>query len=248
MPFDGAGAEEQAGADLGIREALAGELGDLSLLGGQVVAENWGLSELVEPATRCGRPDLAVDAVNRLRTKAQGTRTHWACGIASRARALLAEDGDADRWFRTAIDHLARTRVRAELARTHLLYGEWLRRESRRVDARAELNRARELFTSMGMQAFAERSGSELLATGEKVRRRIAETRDDLTPQERHIAELAREGLSNQGIGARLFLSPRTVEWHLRHVYAKLGIRSRRELESALQVLGSRGSEVATSD
>ena len=169
----------------------------------EVVGENWGLTELVEPATRCGRTDLATDALERLTTKAQATRTDWALGIEARARALLGEGTDAERWFRTAIEHLGRSRVRAELARTHLLYGEWLRRESRRVDARAELNVAHELFTTMGMQAFADRAGGELLATGEKVRRRIAETRDDLTAQERQIALLARDGMSNVEIGAR---------------------------------------------
>ena len=213
----------------------------------EVVAENWGLSELVEPATRCGRTDLATDALERLAAKAQATRTDWALGIEARARALLGEGADAERWFRKAIDHLGRTRVRAELARTHLLYGEWLRRESRRLDARAELNVAHELFTSMGMEAFAERAGSELLATGEKVRRRIAETRDDLTPQERQVAQLARDGLSNAEIGARLFLSPRTIEWHLRHVFSKLGIRSRRQLGSALAGLGPRAPRRLTS-
>jgi DNA-binding NarL/FixJ family response regulator len=205
----------------------------------EVVAENWGLSELIEPATRCGRIDLATDALKRLAAKAQAARTDWALGIEARARALLSEGADAERWFHAAVDHLGRTRVRAELARTHLLYGEWLRRESRRVDARAELNVAHELFTSMGMQAFAERAGSELLATGEKVRRRIAEARDDLTPQERQVAQLARDGLSNSEIGARLFLSPRTIEWHLRHVFSKLGVRSRRQLGTALQASDS---------
>jgi DNA-binding NarL/FixJ family response regulator len=121
-----------------------------------------------------------------------------------------------------------------DLARAHLLYGEWLRRENRRVDARTELRAAHSQFTAMGMQAFAERARSELQATGEQVRKRSDETRDDLTAQERQIARLARDGLSNPEIGARLFLSPRTVEWHLRHVFSKLGIRSRRQLASAL--------------
>jgi DNA-binding CsgD family transcriptional regulator len=200
----------------------------------EIVAENWGLSELVEAATRCGSTDVATDATNRLATKAQATQADWALGVEARSRALLAEDAGAEGGFREAIEHLARTRVRAELARTHLLYGEWLRREGRRLDARTELNVAHGLFTSMGMEAFADRAGSELLATGEKARRRISTTRDDLTPHERQIAELARDGLSNADIAARLFLSRRTVEWHLRHVFAKLGIRSRRELERAL--------------
>jgi DNA-binding CsgD family transcriptional regulator len=124
--------------------------------------------------------------------------------------------------------------VQAELARTHLLYGEWLRRMNRRVDARAQLHIAYDNFSSTGMQAFAERASREMSATGETVRKRTVETRDDLTPQERQIAELARDGLSNPEIGARLFLSRRTVEWHLRHVFVKLGIQSRRELSSAL--------------
>jgi DNA-binding CsgD family transcriptional regulator len=199
----------------------------------EVVAENWGLSELVEPATRCGRTDLAADALERLSAKAQAARTDWALGVEARAQALLAESADAERWFGTAIAHLGRTRLLAELARTRLLYGEWLRREGRRIDARAELNIAQELFVSMGMEAFAERARGELGATGEKLRRRIAEARDDLTPQEHQIAELARDGLSNPEIAARLFLSPRTIEWHLRHVFSKLGIRSRRQLGSA---------------
>ena len=200
----------------------------------EVVAENWGLSELVEAATRCGRADLATDALNRLAIKAGATGTHWARGIEARARALLADGAEADRWFRTAIDHLRRTRVQAELARTQLLYGEWLRRDGRRLDARGELNTAHEMFVSMGMDAFAGRAANELAATGEKRRQRISEPRDVLTAQERQIAELARDGLSNAQIGARLFLSPRTVEWHLRHVYSKLEIRTRRELRHTL--------------
>ena len=172
---------------------------------------------------RHGRGEPAGD-------QGSGAATDWARGIEARARALLADGADADGWFRTAIDHLHRTRVRAELARTHLLYGEWLRRKGRRLDARAQLNVAHEMFTSMGMEAFAQRAVNELAATGERRRRRIAETSDDLTAQERQIATLARDGLSNPQIGARLFLSPRTVEWHLRHVYSKLGIQTRREL------------------
>jgi len=200
----------------------------------EVVAENWGLSELIEPATRTGRTDLAAEALKRLARKAHATGTDWALGIDARSRALLSEDDRAEDFFQKAIDHLSRTGVRAELSRTHLLYGEWLRRMNRRVDARAELRIAYDSFASMGMAAFAERAERELSATGDTVRKRTVETRDDLTAQERQIAELARDGLSNPEIGARLFLSRRTVEWHLRHVFAKLEIQSRRELSSAL--------------
>ena len=202
----------------------------------EVVAENWGLSELIEPATRTGRTELATDAMNRLARKARAAGTGWALGIEARSRALLSEGDRAEGLFREAIGHLGRTRVRAELARTHLLYGEWLRREGRRVDARAQLRAALDQFTSFGMEAFAERARMELLATGERARKRTVETRDDLTAQERQIARLACDGLSNPEIGARLFLSPRTVEWHLRRVFGKLGIRSRHQLANALAV------------
>jgi DNA-binding CsgD family transcriptional regulator len=200
----------------------------------EVVAENWGLSELIEPAVRTGKTDLAVEAEKRLAAKANAAGTDWALGIDARSRALLCEDEDADVPFLEAIERLTRTGVRAELARTHLLYGERLRRMNRRVDARTQLRIAADSFASMGMEAFSERARRELLATGETVRKRTADTRDELTPQERQIAELARDGLSNPEIGARLFLSRRTVEWHLRHVFAKLGINSRRELAGAL--------------
>ena len=199
----------------------------------EVVAENWGLSELVEPATRTGRTDLATDALDRLARKAQATGSDWALGIEARSRALLSEGPTAEDPFRKAIEHLSRTRVRAELARTHLLYGEWLRRANRRIDARHELNVAYELFSAMGMESFAERTRRELLATGATVHRRNVETRDDLTPQEAQIARLARDGLSNPEIGAQLFISVRTVEWHLRKVFNKLGISSRRQLRVA---------------
>jgi DNA-binding NarL/FixJ family response regulator len=155
-------------------------------------------------------------------------------GIEARSRALLSEGAAADDLYREAIERLARTQLRPELARAHLLYGEWLRRENRRVDSRAQLRAAHEQFTSIGMEAFAERARNELLATGERVRKRTVETRDDLTAQERQIALLARHGLSNPEIGARLFLSHRTIESHLRKVFMKLGIRSRRELANAL--------------
>jgi DNA-binding CsgD family transcriptional regulator len=194
----------------------------------------WALSELVEAAVRTEDAARARGALERLAEATRAAETDWGLGIAARARALLSGDETAERLYREAIERLGRTRLRPELARAHLLYGEWLRRRNRRVDARAQLRAAHDQLASIGMEAFAERARNELLATGEKVRKRAVETREDLTAQERQIAHLAREGLSNPEIGARLFLSPRTVEWHLRKVFAKLGVRSRRELANAL--------------
>ncbi len=194
----------------------------------------WALPELVEAAVRCGQAGLARDALERLAATTQPAGTDGALGIEARSRALLSEGAAADESYREAIDRLGRARLRPELARAHLVYGEWLRRERRRVDAREQLSAAHEQCTSIGMEAFADRARGDLLATGASVRKRTVETRDELTAQEAQIAHLARDGLSNPEIGARLFLSPRTVEWHLRKVFAKLGVRSRRELANAL--------------
>ena len=196
----------------------------------------WALPELVEAAARGGDIGIAADALERLAALTQLCGTDFALGIEARCRALLSTGDTAERLYQEAIDRLGRTRLRPELARAHLLYGEWLRREGRRVDARDQLGAALDQFVSIGMEAFAERARRELLATGERARKRSVETRDDLTAQERQIARLACDGLSNPEIGARLFLSPRTVEWHLRKVFGKLGIRSRHELADALTV------------
>jgi DNA-binding CsgD family transcriptional regulator len=194
----------------------------------------YALPDLVEAAAREGHAELAREALERLAEMTQPCGNDVALGIEARCRALLSDGAAADDLYREAIDRLSRTQVRPDLARAHLLYGEWLRRENRRVDARAQLHAAHDQFTSIGMEAFAERARRELLATGERVRKRTVTRRDDLTAQERQIARLAGDGLSNPEIGARLFLSPRTVEWHLRNVFTKLGIRSRRELPNAL--------------
>jgi DNA-binding CsgD family transcriptional regulator len=194
----------------------------------------WALFELVEAAARIGDAKLGCDALDRLAATTQPAGTPFARGIEARCRALLADGDDAEESFGEAIEQFSRTRLRPELARTHLLYGEWLRRKGRRVDARERLRTAHEMFVSIGMEAFAERASRELLAAGAIVRKRSPETRDELTPQEEQIARLARDGRSNPEIAAKLFLSRRTVEWHLGKVFSKLGISSRSELRDAL--------------
>jgi DNA-binding CsgD family transcriptional regulator len=201
----------------------------------------WALPELVEAAARAGDVELAVDALERLAETTQPCGSDIALGIEARCRALLSHGAAADGLYRQAIDRLSRTRLRPDLARAHLLYGEWLRRENRRLDARAQLRIAHEMLDAIGMEAFAERAGRELRATGEMVRKRTVETPSMLTPQEDQIARLARDGLSNPEIGVQLFLSARTVEWHLGKVFAKLGIGSRRELTGALAPRGQDG-------
>ena len=199
-------------------------------------AAAWGMAELVEAAARIRELEAATEAAGRFAEIAKTAGSDWALGVDARSRALVSTGVAAERLYREALDRLGRTQMRVDLARAHLLYGEWLRRNSRRADARVQLRAANDQFVSMGMDAFAERARKELLATGERVRRRTDETRDQLTAQERQIARLARDGLSNPEIGARLFLSPRTVEWHLRKVFAKLGIHSRHELAPGIPV------------
>ena len=201
----------------------------------------WAMPELVEAAARTGDAELARDALARLAESTHPCGTDPALGIEARCRALLSGGAVADSLYREAVGRLSGTRLRPELARAHLVYGEWLRREQRRVDARTQLRAAHDQFTSIGMAAFAERARRELTATGGKVRKRSAETRGQLTPQEEQIARLARDGLSNPEIGAQLFLSARTVEWHLRKVFTKLTIGSRHELKAALAERGQDG-------
>jgi DNA-binding CsgD family transcriptional regulator len=192
------------------------------------------LPELVEAAARVGDTELVREALERLAETTQPAGNDLALGIEARSRALLSDGAAADELYREAIDRLRRTRLRPELARAQLLYGEWLRRQGRRVDARQQLRTAHDLFATIGMEAFAERARAELLATGETARKRTVETHDALTAQEALIARLAREGLSNPEIGVRLFISARTVQYHLGKVFTKLDISSRAELDRAL--------------
>jgi DNA-binding CsgD family transcriptional regulator len=200
----------------------------------------WSSIELVEAAVRSGRRDIASEAHHSMQEVASAAGTDWALGVEARSHALLSEGETAQELYLEAIERLGRTRVRVDLARAHLVYGEWLRRERRRADARKQLRTARDMFEAMGMAAFADRAGRELQATGETARKRTeVERTEGLTAQEMQVARLARDGLSNPEIGGRLFLSSRTVQYHLRNVFAKLGISSRSQLDEALSESGS---------
>jgi DNA-binding CsgD family transcriptional regulator len=196
----------------------------------------WVLPELIEAAARSGQPERAADRLAQLAEIARTAGTDWALGAHARTAAMLAEGAAAERLYKEAIERLSGIHMRGSqtLARAHLLYGEWLRREHRRVDAREQLRIAHAMLADMGAEGYAERARRELLATGETVRKRTVETLDELTPQEVQVARLAADGQTNPQIGAQLFLSPRTVEWHLTKMFGKLGIRSRKELRAAL--------------
>jgi DNA-binding CsgD family transcriptional regulator len=206
----------------------------------QLLFGSWALVELIEAASRSGMTECAAEALERLSETTRASGTDWALGVEARSRALLADGQEAEDLYREAIDRLGRTRAVMFLARTHLLYGEWLRRERRRLDAREQLRLAQDLCTTMGLEAFAQRAAREVLATGETARKRTIGTSGQLTAQEAEIARLASDGLSNPEIGARLFISPRTVEYHLHKVFAKLNIYSRKQLVRALDRAPSR--------
>jgi DNA-binding CsgD family transcriptional regulator len=194
---------------------------------------SWVLPELIEAAARSGDDVAARSALDQLSAVTQASGTDWALGVEARCRATLS-DGDADDLFRESINRLERAQLQPELARSHLMYGEWLRRQRLRSRAREHLRVADDMCAAIGMNGFGGRARRELTAMGLKVRQRRLDMRLQLTPQEEQIARLARDGLTNPEIGAMLFISARTVEWHLSHVFTKLGIRSRRALHSSL--------------
>ncbi len=214
---------------------LAFEAAQKAAAADQIATSSWALCELVEAAARSGRQEIARRSVDQLRERTSASGTAWAKGTEASASALLEDGEAAERLYREGIEALERSRMAAHLARARLCYGEWLRRENRRVDARKQLRQAYDVFTTMGADGFADRARRELLATGEKVRKRRDDTRDELTPQQKQIARLARDGYTNPEIGAELYISHRTVEWHLRKVYTKLGITSRQGLRAALR-------------
>jgi DNA-binding CsgD family transcriptional regulator len=208
----------------------------------ELAGANWAVVELIEAAARGGEMDLARAEVDRLAGYTSVSATGWARGLEARCKALVSDGPVAEKYYQDAIEHLQRATVRAELARAHLLYGEWLRGENRRQDARAQLRTADAMLTDAGIVGYAERARRSLVAVGERVRPRVAaDTDHQMTPQEEQIARLAVEGLTNTEIGARLFISPRTVEWHLRKVFTKLGVTSRRELRQAVPAHSTHG-------
>ncbi|MGH3804801.1 MAG: helix-turn-helix transcriptional regulator, partial [Pseudonocardiaceae bacterium] len=195
----------------------------------------WSLVELIEATARCGMTETATRAYRQLTEMASASGTDWVLGAQARSHALLSEGDAAERLYREAIARLGKTRLRVDLARAHLLYGEWLRRERRRSEARKQLHTAHDMLEAMGMEAFAERARRELQATGATARKRPDGARhEELTAQEAQIARLARDGLSNPEIGTRLFISAHTVQYHLRKVFTKLGITSRSQLDRVL--------------
>ena len=186
---------------------------------------------------------MSPPALGRLEERTRAAGTDWALSIQARSRALISDGDDADTLYREAIERLSRTRIVVHRARTQLLYGEWLRRQNRRVDAREQLRTAHDAFGRIGDGAFAERAGRELLATGETVRKRTVETFHELTAQEAQVARLAVDGHTNPEIGAQLFISPRTVEYHLRKVFAN-STSARKELRGALRYATQAGVPV----
>jgi DNA-binding CsgD family transcriptional regulator len=234
--FNGLGRYEEA---LVAAEKAAGHPHELGV-------STWVPTEFIEAAARSGQHERAAGPLRRLQEISRAAGTDWALGIEARSHALLSEGDVAEGLYRDAIERLSRTRVRTALARAHLVYGEWLRRERRRGEAREQLRVSHTMYTDIGMNGFAERARRELMATGETVRKRSPETRDILTAQEAQIARLAAQGNTNSDIGAQLFISPRTVEWHLRGVFTKLGISSRKELQ--VGALRSRTAATATDE
>jgi DNA-binding CsgD family transcriptional regulator len=196
-----------------------------------VIHYGWALVELIEAGVRSGHPREAAAALERLSERTHASGTEWSLGVEARCRGLVSDD---ESLYEESVEHLSRSRAAVELARSRLLYGEWLRRENRRIDAREQLRAAHEMFSRMGADAFVERARRELSATGETVRKRSVETVDELTAQEAQVARLARDGHTNPEIGAQLFISPRTVEYHLRKVFRKLDVTTRKELPGAL--------------
>ena len=223
--YNGLGRYEEARASA---SRIAGHPQDLA-------PANWHLAELVEAAARAGTPELATDALRRLVTMTRASGTDWGLGIAARSQALLAEGKQAEKFYVEAVQRLGTTRIAIDLARAHLVYGEWLRRQRRRLDARGELQVAHDLFRDFGMDAFAERARGELEATGGHARKRTVVAQDQLTPQEAQIARLAADGSTNREIATHLFISPSTVEYHLRKAFLKLGVKSRTQLADRLR-------------